>query len=292
MGARLLGRSLCGSCWQMVGWTTPRTWPRPRSLPGGSHRRPILRALRVLATLTTGVRRGDMRVAATTAAEMQAEIPTELRVRRRDLHLVQRAGAASTRRPRPRARSPRTRVRGDRRAPAAPRRGTGRGTLLFVSLSHRATSGTPAAVVVGAMTNLANDNRTFPSITASARHALGLFVNDAEELERVAVEHVHPWTRASAGEDAGVVRAGDGDYTQRLAVAPNGPRDLREYRCSARRQARPRATATCLAASRPRSTGVPDVRLGQPHQHGRHRVVDLVAEGLTNRQVAAQMCLS
>jgi DNA-binding CsgD family transcriptional regulator len=245
-----------------------------------------------LSTLTTvHVLRGDMRAAATTAADMDAEAP------RPSFGFGGATFAWSS------ARVCEARD-GSRRAfdllaPLYAEIGDHRRLLVeepgaapwLVRIAVAQGDQRRAAVVVGAMTNLANDNRTFPSVMASARHARGLLANDAEVLERAAAEHVHPWTRASAAEDAGVARAGDGDYTH---AQPSLEMALGTYeKIGALRDAK-RVHARLQRVWRRRGQG----RQARPTfgwaslTDTEHRVVDLVAEGLTNRHVAAQMCLS
>jgi DNA-binding CsgD family transcriptional regulator len=149
-----------------------------------------------------------------------------------------------------------------------------------------------AAQVVACSERVAGDNPTFDSLGARAAQARGLLDRDASALQRSAAAHTHPWARASAAEDTGTVLAEAG---QRAGARPHFESALTGYtETGADRDA---------ARVRARLRGV-----GVRHRHWNHTerpvsgwpsltdteraVADLVAEGLTNPQVAARMFLS
>ncbi|HEV7685127.1 MAG TPA: helix-turn-helix transcriptional regulator, partial [Acidimicrobiia bacterium] len=147
-----------------------------------------------------------------------------------------------------------------------------------------------ALVVVAA--ELADDNCAFSGLAAVAEHARGVLDQDAGALIRAARQHSHPWAQASAAEDAGVVLAEAGDRHGALAQF--------DQAMAAYEQA-----GAVIDAGRVRSR----LRsLGVRRRHWRQAVrpvggwesltdtersvADLVAQGLTNRQVAGRMFLS
>jgi DNA-binding CsgD family transcriptional regulator/tetratricopeptide (TPR) repeat protein len=149
-----------------------------------------------------------------------------------------------------------------------------------------------AEAVVACSAQLAADNPTFPSVVAGAAHCRGVLDRDVAALELAGAGHRHPWARASAIEDAGTVLAEHGDGAEareRFEKALDSYDQIGFERDTARVRARLR-------------------RLGIRHRHWSHvvrpswgwesltdtevRVSDLVAEGLTNPQVAARMFLS
>jgi DNA-binding CsgD family transcriptional regulator len=147
-----------------------------------------------------------------------------------------------------------------------------------------------ALVVVAA--GLADDNCAVPGLAAVAEHARGVLDQDAGTLIRAARQHSRPWAQASAAEDAGVVLAEAGDRHGALAQF--------DQAMAAYEQA-----GAVIDAGRVRSR----LRtLGVRRRHWRQAVrpvggwesltdtersvADLVAQSLTNRQVAGRMFLS
>jgi DNA-binding CsgD family transcriptional regulator len=149
-----------------------------------------------------------------------------------------------------------------------------------------------AAMVAEAAALLAAGNPGFATLEAMAAHARGLVEEDPAALIRAGLDHRDPWARASASEDAGVVLAARGDRHGALAQFDQA---MAAYQ---------QAGAACDAGrvrSRLRSLGV-------RRRHWRQavrpvcgwdsltdtelNVADLVALGLTNRQVATRMFLS
>ncbi|RKN08406.1 helix-turn-helix transcriptional regulator [Streptomyces radicis] len=150
----------------------------------------------------------------------------------------------------------------------------------------RETAGATAGLAQG----LASDNAEVPSLAAAAMHASGLYERDRWALRRAGEEHQDPWARASAAEDLGCLPGGDREAAvDALDRAMSGYARLGAERDEARVRRRLR-------------------RLGVRRRHWKHahrptsgwasltaterRVADLVAQGMTNRQAAAQLFLS
>ncbi|MET9532424.1 LuxR C-terminal-related transcriptional regulator [Streptomyces sp. NPDC006649] len=159
-----------------------------------------------------------------------------------------------------------------------------------------------AAAVTRQVTRLADQNPGQAGLAATARHAWALLHQDPDALEHAALQHVAPWASAAASEDLG------GMLLKR-----------REHRHTARRHLRTareryHAIGALVSAARvesllqdagedsPRHVGV-----SQPPASGReqrrsrarsvlteaeHRIACLVAEGLTNQQVAKRVSRS
>jgi DNA-binding CsgD family transcriptional regulator len=139
---------------------------------------------------------------------------------------------------------------------------------------------------------LSTDNPGFASIGAIASHARGLLDRDAVALARAAVDHSHGWARASAAEDLSVVLIADRDDDGAIAAVESAIAAYahvgalydveRAERRLAALQARP---ARAAAAARPLS-GWGSLTVIE------RRVAGLVAQGLTNAQVAQRLYLS
>ncbi|HEY3669405.1 MAG TPA: LuxR C-terminal-related transcriptional regulator [Acidimicrobiia bacterium] len=149
-----------------------------------------------------------------------------------------------------------------------------------------------AEQVVIAAEQLSVDNQAFTEPAAAARHARGLFDEDADAVREAGECHTHPWLRATAADDAGVLLARASDaYAAReqLEVAIAGYVLMGADRDAAR------------IRSLLRELGV---RRRHWHQVDRpvegwdsltdteRRVAEIVAEGLTNRQTAERLFLS
>ncbi|WP_447034985.1 ATP-binding protein [Streptomyces sp. DSM 118878] len=147
-----------------------------------------------------------------------------------------------------------------------------------------------AEETVRAAQRLAADNADVPSLLAAAAHAQGVLQQDADALRRAVQTHRDPWCGASAAEDLGALCKADRATTVvELEWAMAKYARLGAARDEARVRRRLR-------------------RLGVRRRHWKHadrpasgwasltdterRVADLVAQGLTNRQVATQMFLS
>jgi DNA-binding CsgD family transcriptional regulator len=146
--------------------------------------------------------------------------------------------------------------------------------------------------VESAISEISRSNPTFAVLRASAEYASGLLYADVTRLQHAATELRDPWTRARAAEDLGVHLATAGRQDEAARALDEA---LREYtRLGARRDgARTRRLLR---------------QLGVRHRHwaadkhpaeGWESLTDteqatarLVAQGLTNRQVADQLFVS
>jgi DNA-binding CsgD family transcriptional regulator len=149
-----------------------------------------------------------------------------------------------------------------------------------------------AESVAGVTEQLADDNRPQASVAASAMHATGLLRRDAGSLHAAAGNHWSAWARASAAEDAGRVYR-DGRHTD--AAREEFTAAISDYdRAGATRDAARVRTLLDAAPApgnrRPRSHR--PVEGWDSLTSGELRVVELVAEGLTNRQAAERAFLS
>lgn len=137
---------------------------------------------------------------------------------------------------------------------------------------------------------LAADNTDVPSVLVAEAHARGLHKRDPGALRRAADQHQDPWARASASEDlAGIAGI------ERKAAVDELERAMAEYaRLGAQRdEARVRRRLRRLGVRRRHWTLTDRPTSGWASlTDTEHRVADLVAQGLTNRQAAAQMFLS
>jgi DNA-binding CsgD family transcriptional regulator len=157
---------------------------------------------------------------------------------------------------------------------------------LAVDDQHRAES------VVACVEDVAGKNPTFASLDARAAHARGLLDHDFVALTRAAATHRHPWSQASAAEDAGVALTETGPAVRarpHFETALTGYNETGADRDAARVRARLR-------------------KVGVRHGHGskadrpvsgwrsltdtERAVAGIVAEGLTNSQAAERMFLS
>jgi DNA-binding CsgD family transcriptional regulator len=138
---------------------------------------------------------------------------------------------------------------------------------------------------------LAAANESTRSISAAARHAAALVDRDAHALELASREHVQPWGRASALEDAGAVLAADGLQSAAIAQlgqALSGFEEVGAFGDAARVQDRLRG-----ARSSRRGRGSSRPRWGWDGlTETERRVSGLVAGGLTNAQAAEHLFLS
>jgi DNA-binding CsgD family transcriptional regulator len=146
--------------------------------------------------------------------------------------------------------------------------------------------------VVARAEHLAVVNAAFPAVVAASLHARGLADSDPCVVQEAADLHRHVGARAAAWEDAGVLRLGSGDRS--------AGRDLLERAVAAYQQCGAERDAARVR-SRLRAIGV-------RWRHGRRAdrpvsgwgsltdteraVAALVAEGLTNAEVAERMYLS
>ena len=149
-----------------------------------------------------------------------------------------------------------------------------------------------AQAVVTCSEQLALSNAGLRSVRAAADHARGLLERNAVLLSRAAADYRHPWSAASAHEDAGAV------------LADGGQRKEARSQCELALAGYERAGAERDAArlrSRLRELGVRTghwIRIQRPVSgwdsltDSERRVAGAVAEGLTNRQTAERLFVS
>jgi len=133
----------------------------------------------------------------------------------------------------------------------------------------------------------------FPALAPAAAHSQGLAGRDPARLAQAAAQHLDPWARASAAEDLAVLHDGRGNRDQairQLKEALDGYRQIGADRDQARirrrlRQLGIRRRHWVTAPARP-VTGWDSLTDTE------HAVAGLVAQGLSNNQVAARMYIS
>jgi DNA-binding CsgD family transcriptional regulator len=148
-----------------------------------------------------------------------------------------------------------------------------------------------ARAVAAAAGRLARANPAFPTVRVAALHAHGLLHGDRRALAHAAAEHADPWARASAYEDIAVlVSSSDRDgAVAALDAALAGYEAAGAARDSARVRRRLRRLGVRRRhwnrADRPDSgwASLTETERG---------ISELVATGLTNRQVADQLFMS
>jgi DNA-binding CsgD family transcriptional regulator len=159
-----------------------------------------------------------------------------------------------------------------------------------------AGSRTCAEEVLDTAQHLAVNNPEFPILSAAAAHVRGILHQDAAALAEAAAGFPDPWGAASAAEDLGSLRAATAttDEGRRAAVevldqALEGYREIGARRDAARVRARLRELGIrrrhWSTTQRPASGWAALTATEQ-------KVALLVAQGLTNRQVATQMFIS
>ena len=130
-----------------------------------------------------------------------------------------------------------------------------------------------------------------PDMAAAADHARGLVDQDAALLERVAVRYSATGARATALEDAGRSWVGQGD--QRAEAMLRQAYDLYEELGSAEGAARVRAWLRTVGTRLCHWTHADRPAFGWESLTDTERTItDLVAQGLSNRQVASRVFLS
>jgi DNA-binding CsgD family transcriptional regulator len=165
------------------------------------------------------------------------------------------------------------------------------GTRVALAANDRAQ----AEMIVGAMDRVAHDNPDFPVLTHAAAHARGILHRDAAALRQAAAGSPDPWARASAAEDLGVLLRGASSASDRQAAIDGLDQALEGYE----RIGAPRDAARVRA--RLRGFGIRRRHWSQSERpetgwdsltDTENSVAELVAEGLTNKQVAAQLFIS
>ena len=150
-----------------------------------------------------------------------------------------------------------------------------------------------AADVARAARALAAANPGHPAVDAAAAHSLGLAERDAVLLAEAAERHPDRWARASAAEDLGVAhvrRSQDRQAIERLTDAIEGYQAVGAAADAARVRRRLRKLGVrrrhwSRAEDRPTAGW-------ESLTETERAVADLVAQGLTNRDVAARMYVS
>jgi DNA-binding CsgD family transcriptional regulator len=131
-----------------------------------------------------------------------------------------------------------------------------------------------------------------PDMAAAADHARGLVDQDAALLERVAVRYSATGARATALEDAGRSWVGQGDQRSAEAVLRQAY-NLYEELGSAEGAARVRAWLRTVGTRLCHWTHADRPAFGWDSLTDTERTItDLVAQGLSNRQVASRVFLS
>jgi DNA-binding NarL/FixJ family response regulator len=165
----------------------------------------------------------------------------------------------------------------------------------LVRLARAADDPPLAAAVVAAAERLAAANPAHRTVRVAAVHARGLLRGDAAALEQAAQEHRHPWAAALALEDLGALLTGldDAAAATHLRTAVDRFAAIGAVADAARVRDRLGRTAPPAAAPPPvRSPEVATPALGGDLTEIEQRIVRLVANGLTNRQVARQVTRS
>ncbi|HEX6452683.1 MAG TPA: helix-turn-helix transcriptional regulator, partial [Trebonia sp.] len=140
---------------------------------------------------------------------------------------------------------------------------------------------------------LADAHPQFPALAAAAAHSQGLARRDPACLAQAASRPPAPWARAAAAQDLGVLHAGQGDREQAIShlnEALGGYRQTGADRDQARvrRRLRKLGVRRCHWATLPARPVTGWDSLTGAEQ----AVAGLVAEGLSNNQVAARMYIS
>jgi DNA-binding CsgD family transcriptional regulator len=148
--------------------------------------------------------------------------------------------------------------------------------------------------VVAAVERLADGNPAFPAARAAAAHARGLLDGSPGSLEQAVTGHTDPWARASATEDLAVLVApADSDSHHRAVAAFDAALSAYEAMGATRDAARVRRRLRRLGVRRRHWSHTDRPVSGWASLTDTERAVsELVAQGLTNRQVADQLFMS
>ena len=146
-----------------------------------------------------------------------------------------------------------------------------------------------AAALADATRRLAAATPGHPDMAAAADHARGLIHQDAALLEQVVGRYTTARARATALEDAGSAQADQGSAVALLSQAYALYEELGSAEGTARVRARLRALGTRLCHWTHQDR--PAIGWGSLTDTER-TITDLVAQGLSNRQVASRVFLS
>jgi DNA-binding CsgD family transcriptional regulator len=170
--------------------------------------------------------------------------------------------------------------------------GAATAVVLLVRSALSAGDRPKAEQLACAAQRLAETTMADSDIEAAACHVRGLIDRDAALLQEAAGQYGEPLARASATEDAGVTRAAQGKQQDAVAQLQHAYEQYEQLGCPeamARVRSRLRALGTRLHhwthADRP-AFGWDSLTDTE------RRIVELVAQGLSNRQVASQVFLS
>jgi DNA-binding CsgD family transcriptional regulator len=169
----------------------------------------------------------------------------------------------------------------------------------LVRTAHVLDDREAAEVVVAAVERLADDNPAFPAARAAAAHARGLLDGSPGSLEQAVATHTDPWARASAAEDLALLTAPPGaagsseDSRRRAVAAFDAALSAYEAIDATRDAARVRRRLRRLGVRRRHWSHTDRPVSGWGSLTDTERAVsELVAQGLTNRQVADQLFMS
>jgi DNA-binding CsgD family transcriptional regulator len=162
----------------------------------------------------------------------------------------------------------------------------------LVRVARHAGDDERAGAVTVTVERLAAANPRVPTVVAAATHARGVVDRDAERLAAAAERYRSPWARASAAEDCAAVRAQRGERAAARSWLERAGEDY--LRCGATRDhARIRSRLRDLGVRRRHwSRQDRPVSGWASLTETEHAVAELVAEGLSNQQVAGRMFLS
>jgi DNA-binding CsgD family transcriptional regulator len=149
-----------------------------------------------------------------------------------------------------------------------------------------------ATGVVRTAEELARDNPAFDVVTVAAAHCGGIARQEPALLAHAAAQHPDPWARASAAEDLGAVLSEMRSFDDAVAHLDSAL-DGYGYVGAERDFARVRSRLRRLGVRRqPRVASARADAGWESLTETERATASLVAEGLTNQQVAQQMYLS
>ena len=139
---------------------------------------------------------------------------------------------------------------------------------------------------------LAESTLVEPDMDAAACHVRGLIDHDAALLQDAADQYATPLACASATEDAGVTSAAQGNQKDAVAQLQRAYAQYEQLGC-AEAMARVRSRLRALGTRLHHWTHADRPAFGWDSLTDTERqIVELVAQGLSNRQVASQVFLS